>query len=40
MSNQYTFGAIFGVDLLDASRRAHYRTLVGDMIVAYLTTPE
>jgi AcrR family transcriptional regulator len=39
MSNRYTFGAIFGVDMLDASRRAHYRTLVGDMIVAYLTTP-
>jgi hypothetical protein len=31
---------IFGVDMLGASRRAHYRTLVGDMIVAYLTTPE
>jgi len=39
MSNRYTFGAIFGVDMLDASRRAHYRVLVGDMIVAYLTTP-
>jgi len=38
MSNRYTFGAIFGVDLLDPSRREHLRTLVGDMIVSYLTT--
>ncbi len=39
VSNRYTFGAIFGVDLLDASRREHYRRLVGDMIVSYLTSP-
>lgn len=39
MSNRYTFGAIFGLDMLDAERRDQYRTMVGDMIVAYLTTP-
>ena len=38
VSNRYTFGAIFGVDLLDASRREHYRELVGDMVVSYLTS--
>ncbi len=39
MSNRYTFGAIIGGDMLDQGRRDHYRTLAGDMIVAYLTTP-
>jgi hypothetical protein len=39
MSNRYSFGAIFGVDLLDASRREHYRQMAGDMVVSYLTTP-
>jgi hypothetical protein len=39
MSNRYTFGAIFGLDMLDPARRDQYRTMVGDMIVSYLTTP-
>ncbi len=39
VSNRHTFGAIFGIDLLDAGRRSHYRRLVGDMIVSYLTSP-
>jgi AcrR family transcriptional regulator len=39
VSNRHTFGAIFGIDLLDAGRRDHYRRLVGDMIVSYLTSP-
>ena len=39
MSNRHTFGAIFGLDMLDPSRRDHYRKLVGDMIVSYLTSP-
>ena len=30
---------IFGLDMLDRSRRDHYRKLVGDMIVSYLTSP-
>jgi AcrR family transcriptional regulator len=38
MSNRYTFGAIFGLDMIDPARREHYRRLLGDMIVAYLTT--
>jgi hypothetical protein len=29
----------FGLDMLDRGRRDHYRNLVGDMIVNYLTTP-
>jgi AcrR family transcriptional regulator len=39
MSNRYSFGAIFGVDLLDAARREHYRQMAGDMVVSYLTAP-
>jgi AcrR family transcriptional regulator len=39
VSNRHTFGAIFGIDLLDPGRRDHYRQLVGDMIVSYLTSP-
>ena len=30
---------IFGLDMLDPERRDQYRTMVGDMIVSYLTTP-
>jgi AcrR family transcriptional regulator len=40
MSNRYTFRAVFGVDMLDTSRREHYRKLVGDMVVSYLTTAD
>ena len=39
MSNRHTFGAIFGIDLLDQDHRGRYRTMVGDMIVSYLTAP-
>jgi len=39
MSNRHTFGAIFGLDMLDPARRDQYRTMVGDMIVSYLTSP-
>ena len=39
MSNRHTFGAIFGLDMLDPARRDRYRQLIGDMIVSYLTTP-
>jgi hypothetical protein len=39
MSNRHTFGAIFGLDMLDPSRRDRYRQLIGDLIVSYLTTP-
>lgn len=37
-ANQYTFGAIFGRNLTDRRRRAHYRKLLGDAVVAYLTS--
>jgi AcrR family transcriptional regulator len=40
MSNRYTFGAAFGVDLHDPARRGHYRQMVGDMIVSYLTSAD
>jgi AcrR family transcriptional regulator len=39
MSNRHTFGAIFGLDMLDPARRDRYRELIGDLIVSYLTTP-
>ena len=39
MSNRHTFGAIFGLDMLDPARRDHYGQLIGDTIVSYLTTP-
>ncbi|MGV9358785.1 TetR family transcriptional regulator [Streptomyces misionensis] len=35
--NGRTFGALFGRDLVDPARRAHYRTMLGDMVIAYLT---
>jgi AcrR family transcriptional regulator len=38
VANQYTFGAIFGRQLTDATRREYYRAMVGDLIVAFLTT--
>ncbi|MEU1853222.1 TetR/AcrR family transcriptional regulator [Streptomyces sp. NPDC019990] len=37
VSNRHTFGALFGRDLVDPARRAHYRTMLGDMVIAYLT---
>ena len=38
VSNRHTFGAIFGRDLLDPARRDHYREMLGDMVVSYLTS--
>ena len=37
VANRYTFGAIFGRDLVDPARRDHYRTMLGDMVVNHLT---
>ncbi|GAB3174078.1 TetR family transcriptional regulator [Streptomyces incanus] len=37
VSNRHTFGALFGRDLVDADRREHYRAMLGDMVIAYLT---
>jgi len=39
VSNRHTFGALFGVDMLDPERRDGYRQMVGDMVVSYLTAP-
>jgi AcrR family transcriptional regulator len=37
VANRHTFGAIFGRDLVASSDRDHYRTMLGDMVVRYLT---
>ena len=37
VSNRHTFTAIFGRDLLEHGRREHYRRMVGDLVVEYLT---
>ncbi|GAA4318892.1 TetR/AcrR family transcriptional regulator [Streptomyces venetus] len=37
VSNRHTFGALFGRDLVDPAQRTHYRTMLGDMVIAYLT---
>jgi AcrR family transcriptional regulator len=37
-ANRHTFGAIFGRDMLDPARREHQRTLLADLVVAYLTS--
>lgn len=38
VANKHTFKAIFGRDLGERSRRPHYRTMLGDIVVAYVTT--
>ncbi|MER5383265.1 TetR family transcriptional regulator [Streptomyces sp. NPDC002688] len=37
VSNRHTFGALFGRDLVAADQREHYRAMLGDMVIAYLT---
>ncbi|MEU6322514.1 TetR family transcriptional regulator [Streptomyces sp. NPDC047009] len=37
VANRHTFGAVFGRDLAAAGRREHYRRMLGDMVIAYLT---
>ena len=37
VSNRHTFGALFGVDMLDPARRDRYRLMIGDMVVSYLS---
>jgi hypothetical protein len=37
LAHRYTFGALFGRDLTDPALRGRYRTMVGDMVVDYLT---
>jgi AcrR family transcriptional regulator len=38
VANKHTFKAIFGRDLGERSRQPHYRTMLGDVVVAYLTS--
>ncbi len=37
-ANRYTFQAIFDRDLLDPRRREHLRRMLGDLVVAHVTT--
>jgi TetR/AcrR family transcriptional regulator len=39
INNRFTFAASFGRDLVEPSRRAGYREMIGDVVVDYLTTP-
>ncbi len=36
-ANRHTFHAIFQRDMLDPGRREHYRTMLGDLLLQYLT---
>ncbi len=40
VANRHTFGTIFGRDLVDPAMREHYRTMLGDLVVSYLTRGE
>jgi AcrR family transcriptional regulator len=40
VANRHTFGMIFKRDLMDPALREHYRRMLGDMVIAYLTTPD
>jgi AcrR family transcriptional regulator len=37
IANRHTFGSLFGRDLIAADRRDHYRRMLGDMVVEYLS---
>lgn len=37
IANQYTFGYLFDIDLADPSRRRHLRSVLGDVVVGWLT---
>jgi AcrR family transcriptional regulator len=37
LANRHTFKAIFGRDMLDPARREHYRTMLGDLVIDYVT---
>src|SRR5215472_5645192 len=39
VANRHTFGAIFDVDLMDPARRDHYRQMIGNLVVSYLSNP-
>ncbi|MFF8726493.1 TetR family transcriptional regulator [Streptomyces sp. NPDC015171] len=37
VTGRRTFGALFGRDVADPARREHYRAMLGDLVIAYLT---
>jgi hypothetical protein len=37
VANRHTWQALFDRDLLEAGRRERYRTMLGDVVVEYLT---
>ena len=39
VANRHTFGTLFDRDMLSPGARDHYRQMVGDMVVGYLTAP-
>jgi AcrR family transcriptional regulator len=39
VANRHTWGTLFGRDLLDPATRERYRTMLGDLVVDYLTAP-
>jgi AcrR family transcriptional regulator len=40
VANRHTFGSLFGRDLVAPTQHDHYRVMLGDMIVSYLTADE
>jgi AcrR family transcriptional regulator len=39
VANRHTFGTLFDRDLTDPSLRERYRTMLGDMVIDYLSVP-
>jgi AcrR family transcriptional regulator len=39
VANRYTFGHLFDVDMAEPSQRAHLRSVIGDVVVGWLTSP-
>jgi AcrR family transcriptional regulator len=39
IANRHTFGSLFGRDMIAPDRRDHYRQMLGDMVVQYLSVP-
>ena len=37
VANRHTFGTLFDRDLLDPALRERYRTMLGDMVVDYVS---
>lgn len=40
IANRYTFGFLFNTDLMAPASRDHYRTLIGDVVVSWLSHPQ